>query len=61
VHFELKATGAPKCGSQAWPAYSPASDHLMEFGATSGVRTHFRKAQLDFQESVVLPTLALGK
>jgi len=54
-------TGAPRCGSQAWPAYSPATDQLMEFGPSSGVRIHFRKAQLDFQESAVLPTLALGK
>ena len=54
-------TGAPRCGTEPWPAYSPASDQLMEFGATSGVRTHFRKRQLDAQEFVTLPTLALGK
>ena len=54
-------TGAPKCGSEPWPAYDPAKDQLMEFGASSGVRTNFRKAQLDAQEAVVLPTLALGK
>lgn len=54
-------TGAPKCGSQAWPAYDPARDELMEFGASSGVRTNFRKAQLDSQEASVLPTLAMGK
>jgi para-nitrobenzyl esterase len=53
-------TGAPRCGNEAWPAYSPASDQLMEFGAASGVRTHLRKAQLDAQEMVSLPTLALG-
>jgi para-nitrobenzyl esterase len=52
-------TGAPKCGSQPWPAYTPATDQLMEFGASSGVRTHFRKAQLDAQEMVSLPTLKL--
>lgn len=41
-------TGAPKCASgPAWPAYSPASGQLMEFGAPSGVRTNFRKAALD--------------
>ena len=33
----------------------------MEFGASSGVRTNFRKAQLDSQQAAVLPTLALGK
>ena len=32
----------------------------MEFGKDSGVRAHLRKAQLDLQESVTLPTLALG-
>jgi len=53
-------TGAPRCGAQAWPAYSPATDQLMEFGAASGVRTHLRKAQLDAQEAVTLPTLALS-
>ncbi len=53
-------TGAPKCGGQAWPAYTPAGDQLMEFGKDSGVRTHLRKAQLDVQEAVTLPTLALG-
>jgi len=54
-------TGAPKCGPDAWPAYTLAKDQLMEFGASSGVRTHFRKTQLDVQEAEVLPTLALGK
>jgi para-nitrobenzyl esterase len=53
-------TGVPKCGGQAWPAYAPASDELMEFGKDSGVRSHFRKAQLDAQEAVTLPTLALA-
>jgi para-nitrobenzyl esterase len=52
-------TGAPKCGSEPWPAYTPATDQLMEFGASSGVRTHFRKTQLDAQEMVSLPTLKL--
>ncbi len=53
-------TGAPRCGTEPWPAYTPASDQLMEFGANSGVRTHFRKAQLDAQEMVSLPTLQLS-
>jgi para-nitrobenzyl esterase len=53
-------TGAPKCGTQAWPAYTPATDQLMEFGATSGVRTHFRKTQLDAEQASTLPTLQLG-
>jgi para-nitrobenzyl esterase len=41
-------TGTPTCASgPAWPAYNPASDQLMEFGSESGVRTNFRKAELD--------------
>ena len=46
-------TGRPDCaaGGQTWPAYTPASDQLMEFGDPPGVRTHFRKAQLDAQDA----------
>jgi para-nitrobenzyl esterase len=54
-------TGVPRCGGQAWPAYTPAKDQLMEFGMSSGVRTNFRKTRLDAQQAVTLPTLALGK
>ena len=54
-------TDAPKCGSAAWPAYDPARDSLMEFGAESGVRTAFRKTRLDAQQMVALPTLDLRK
>ena len=44
-------TGAPQCGSgPAWPAYSPASDTLMEFDVTSGPQQHFRRANWDAQE-----------
>jgi para-nitrobenzyl esterase len=44
-------TGTPACASgPAWPAYTPASDQLMEFGLTTDVRTHFRREQLDAQE-----------
>ena len=43
-------TGRPACAGQDWPAYSPASDQLLEFGQSSGVRTHFRKVQLDTAE-----------
>ena len=53
-------TGVPKCGTEPWPAYAPAKDQLMEFGALSGVRTGFRKGQLDAQQASILPTLALG-
>ena len=52
-------TGKPDCAG--WPAYDPASDQLMEFGAPSGVRTGFRKSRLDAQEAAVLPTLELAK
>jgi para-nitrobenzyl esterase len=38
-------TGAPACAG--WPAYDPKTDRLMEFGSPSGVRTGFRKTQLD--------------
>jgi para-nitrobenzyl esterase len=45
-------TGRPACaGGQDWPAYRPASDQLLEFGDPAGVRTHFRKAQLDAQQA----------
>ena len=50
----------PKCGTGTWPAYSSAGDQVMEFGKESGVRTHLRKTQLDAQEAVTLPTLALS-
>jgi para-nitrobenzyl esterase len=41
-------TGEPKCASgPAWPKYTAASDQLMEFGSPSGVRTNFRKAEMD--------------
>jgi len=54
-------TGAPACAGQAWPAYAPKTDHLLEFGAGGGVRTNFRKLQLDAQQMHTLPTLGLGK
>ncbi|WP_334163389.1 carboxylesterase/lipase family protein [Phenylobacterium sp.] len=50
---------APACGSEAWPAYRPAADQLMEFGPAPGVRTGFRKARLDAVQAVALPTLGL--
>jgi para-nitrobenzyl esterase len=44
-------TGAPACNSgQAWPAYTPAGDQLLEFGRSTGVRTHLRKPELDAVE-----------
>lgn len=45
-------TSRPACASgPAWPAYTPQGDQLMEFGVTSGVRSNFRKPQLDAQEA----------
>lgn len=44
-------TGTPTCGATPWPAYDPNRDQLMEFGSPSGVRTNFRKAQLDAQDA----------
>jgi para-nitrobenzyl esterase len=52
--------GAPKCGGTEWPAYSPRTDQLMEFGSPSGVRQGFRKSRLDAMETAVLPGLAVG-
>jgi para-nitrobenzyl esterase len=40
-------SGTPKCGQTAWPRYDAKTDQLMEFGASSGVRTNFRKAAMD--------------
>jgi para-nitrobenzyl esterase len=45
-------TGKPACPSgPVWPAYTAGGDQLMEFGAPSGVREHFRKPQLDPAEA----------
>ena len=52
--------GRPVCGDEAWPAYDPATDRLMEFGGDTGLRPAFRKRQLDAQDAVALPTLALA-
>lgn len=51
-------TGAPRCDTP-WPAYDPAQDQLVEFGAKTGVRTGFRKAQFDLHEKAQLPSLDL--
>jgi para-nitrobenzyl esterase len=54
-------TDAPSCGGIAWPAYAPATDRLMEFGPTSGVRTHLRKTELDAIQAFELPRLDLAQ
>jgi para-nitrobenzyl esterase len=52
-------TGVPACaGAPAWPAYDPASDQLLEFGLQTGVRQHFRKAELDAQGPALAKALA---
>ncbi len=40
-----------KCTPGGWPAYDRSSDQLMEFGVSTGVRTHFRQPLLDAQEA----------
>jgi len=53
-------TGVPACGAEPWPAYEPARDQLMLFGAKSGVVSGFRKRQLDAQTAEAAPTLKLS-
>ena len=50
-------TGRPACAAAPWPAYDPRQDKLWEFGAPGGLRTHFRKPQLDLQEATALPKM----
>ncbi|MGI8840716.1 MAG: carboxylesterase/lipase family protein [Caulobacteraceae bacterium] len=53
-------TGAPACaGGPAWPAYTRAADTLIDFDAPTALKTHFRQAQYQAQETAVLPTLGL--
>jgi para-nitrobenzyl esterase len=53
-------TGRPDCPSgEAWPAYDPKTDKLLEFGQTSGVRQGFRKRELDATQAVELRRLGL--
>ena len=54
-------TGAPGCpGGPTWPAYSAATDQLMQFGQTLDVRAHWRKAQLDAVERTETARLGLN-
>jgi para-nitrobenzyl esterase len=50
-------TGRPDCrvDGKAWPAYSPASDELMDFDSPSKIIAHYRKPQLDAQEAAEKP------
>jgi para-nitrobenzyl esterase len=55
-------TSRPACPpAPPWPSYSPASDTLMEFDRTAQIQQHFRKSQLDAQETAQLPKLGLAK
>jgi para-nitrobenzyl esterase len=52
-------TGVPTCPTpQPWPAYTPKRDQLMEFGDAVSVKTHFRKPELDAQQSSKTTLLA---
>ena len=44
-----------------WPAYTKASDQLMEFGLESAVRVGFKKAAFNAQQAIALPGLKLGE
>jgi len=48
-------TGKPQCGNQVWPAYTSASDTLMEFGTRTGPVSGFRRAQYDALGAVLRP------
>lgn len=54
------STGKPDCaGGLVWPAYSRASDELMEFGTNSGPISGFRKEKYDAL-SLRMPTTSVG-
>lgn len=52
-------TSRPACGTPPWPAYTAATDQLMEFATDSGIRTGFKKSAFTAQEMVWLPQLGL--
>lgn len=49
-----------KCAPGGWPEYDPVKDQLMEFGVSTGLRTNFRKPQLDAWEAAK-PEVVSGK
>ena len=52
---QFAKTGNPnRAGLPEWPAYSAATDRLLEWGAPIGVRQHFRAEQLDLLTTVTL-------
>jgi para-nitrobenzyl esterase len=48
-------TGRPACADDAWPAYRPKADQLMEFGVRSGPEADPRGAQDDALQRALLP------
>jgi para-nitrobenzyl esterase len=51
-------TGVPTCsGAPAWPAFTKASDTLIDFDTATTLKTDFRAAQYKAQEAVILPRL----
>jgi para-nitrobenzyl esterase len=53
---QFAKTGNPnRAGLPEWPAYSAATDRLLEWGAPIAVRQHFRAEQLDLLTTVTLP------
>lgn len=48
-------TGNPVCAGNDWPAFTPGTDQLMEFGDKTGIVSGFRKAQYEALETVMLP------
>lgn len=55
-------TGRPDCaGGPGWPAYTPASDVVLQIDDPPAVRVHFRKSQLDAQEKLFATRLPTGR
>jgi len=48
-------TSTPRCDGATWPAFTPSSDTLMEFGPQPGPVSNFRKAQYTALESILKP------
>jgi len=46
--------GDPRCDGTAWPRFDSDSDEIIEFGAETGVRTHFKSRVYDALEKAYL-------
>ena len=52
---QFAKTGNPnRTGLPEWPAYTAATDRLLEWGLPIAVRQHFRAAQLDLLTALTL-------